>query len=408
MDLRVCIIGLGYIGLPTAALLANHGFQVLGVDINPAVVKVVNEGEIHIVELGLEALVKAAVVSKKLSASLVPEIADVFIISVPTPFTNEKQPDLSYVMKAAENVAPFLRENNLVILESTSPVGTTHKVQQHIYSLRPDLKNLYIAYCPERVIPGRILKELIENDRIVGGVDEFSTERARWFYSKFVKGNVLVTDACTAEMTKLTENAFRDVNIAFANELSMICDELKLDVWELIRLANHHPRVDILQPGPGVGGHCIAVDPWFIVSKTPDVAQLIKKAREVNMEKKAWVIRKIKKAAANYENPTIACLGITFKPDVDDLRESPAKKIVESLMDANVGKVIVCEPHLLYSDKFTLMSADQAILRADIVVVLVDHREFKNIPLDFFEGKIVIDTRGCFTQAETISEAVYA
>lgn len=394
MDQRVCVLGLGYIGLPTASLLATKGFTVLGVDINPDVVSKINMGGIHIIEPGLDILVKSAVNSGNLKAATKPDFSDVFIIAVPTPFDENKNPDISYVQAAADAAAPFLQENNLILLESTSPVGTTQKIQQQITKRRPDLQNLFFAYCPERVIPGKVLQELVENDRVVGGIDAKSTQKAKAFYQSFVGGKVLETNSMTAEMCKLTENAFRDVNIAFANELSMICDSLKIDPWELIRLANHHPRVNILQPGPGVGGHCIAVDPWFIVASAPIQAKLIKSARMVNDSKPEWVVEKIKSAAKKLIMPTIACLGLSFKADIGDLRESPAKMIMEKLILEKIGKVVVVEPHIAKSDKFILMDLENAIEIADIVVLLVDHSYFKNLSDYDLSEKIVIDTRG--------------
>ena len=404
MDGQVCVIGLGYIGLPTASLLATKGFQVLGVDINPEIVSNINQGGIHIVEPGLDILVKSAIHSKNLTANITPNAADIFIIAVPTPFDANKQPDLSFIELATDAIAPHLQENNLIILESTSPVGTTEKIQKRILMQRPDLSKLYFAYCPERVIPGKVLQELIENDRVVGGVDEISTRKAKKFYQTFVNGKVLETTARVAEMCKLTENSFRDVNIAFANELSMICDELKIDVWELIRLANHHPRVNILQPGPGVGGHCIAVDPWFIVSKTPGTAKLIRKAREVNDSKPEWVLEKVKRAAKKIINPTIACLGLSFKADIGDLRESPATMIVEKLIAEQVGKVVVCEPYVPSSGQFQLVNLSEAIECADIIVVLVDHQHFKQLASYDLNEKIIIDTKGLMLQKARVLE----
>lgn len=394
MDQKVCVIGLGYIGLPTASLLATKGFKVHGVDINPEIVSKINAGKIHIVEPGLDVLVKSAIHSGNLKAGNKPEPADVFIIAVPTPFDDHKNPDISYIQAATDAIAPHLLENNLIILESTSPVGTTQKIQQQILKRRPDLQKLFFAYCPERVIPGKVLQELIENDRVVGGLDAVSTQKAKAFYQTFVGGKVLETNSVTAEMCKLTENAFRDVNIAFANELSMVCDELKINVWELIRLANHHPRVNILQPGPGVGGHCIAVDPWFIISENPKRTALMKAARTVNDFKPEWVLEKICAVAKKFINPTIACLGLSFKANIGDLRESPAKMIVERLIEKNIAKVIVCEPHLQLSDQFHLVDLKNAIECADIIVILVDHAQFQFLAMANLSEKIVIDTRG--------------
>ena len=391
---KICVIGLGYIGLPTASLLATKGFDVLGVDVRAEVVEKLNRGEIHIVEPGLDILVKSAVHSGNFKASLTPTLADIFILAVPTPFHEDKTPDISYVEAATRSIAPFLREGNLVILESTSPVGTTEQVQKIIATLRPELKKLYFAHCPERVIPGKVLQELIENDRVVGGVDAEATEKTVAFYRSFVAGKVLATDAKTAEMCKLTENAFRDVNIAFANELSLICDKLNINVWELIRLANDHPRVKILQPGPGVGGHCIAVDPWFIVASAPEVSPLLRTAREVNDGKPEWVIAKVTAAAAKIKNPIIACLGVAFKADIDDLRESPSLMIAERLRDANIGQVLVCEPNIQQLKGFELVSLEAALTRADIILILVDHRSFKQLSRKQLLDKIVIDTKG--------------
>ncbi len=391
---KICVIGLGYIGLPTASLLATKGFDVLGVDIRADVVEKLNRGEIHIVEPGLDVLVKSAVHSGNFKASPKPALADIFILAVPTPFHEDKTPDITYVEAATRSIAPFLAEGNLVILESTSPVGTTAHIQKIISTMRPELKNIYYAHCPERVIPGKVLQELIENDRVVGGVDAESTEKTVAFYRGFVAGKVLATDAKTAEMCKLTENAFRDVNIAFANELSLICDKLNINVWELIRLANHHPRVKILQPGPGVGGHCIAVDPWFIVASAPEVSPLLRTARQVNDGKPEWVIAKVTAAAAKFKNPVIACLGVAFKADIDDLRESPSLMIAERLRDANIGQVLVCEPNVNQLKGFELVDLETAILRADILVILVDHQPFKILEKQQVRGKVVIDTKG--------------
>ncbi|KZX77653.1 UDP-N-acetyl-D-mannosaminuronic acid dehydrogenase, partial [Oleiphilus sp. HI0009] len=320
----VCVMGLGYIGLPTASLLGTKGYQVTGVDVSPKVVETINQGKIHIVEPDLDLLVKSAVNSGNLKASLEPCKADVFIIAVPTPFKEGYEPDLSYVEQATRNIAPFVESGNLVILESTSPVGTTDLVAKILSEAGHDTQgDVFVAHCPERVLPGRILIELVQNDRIVGGINEASTDAAATFYKEFVSGEVLETSAKTAELSKLTENSFRDVNIAFANELSLICDQEHIDVWELISLANRHPRVNILQPGPGVGGHCIAVDPWFIIHRNPEQAKLIRTAREVNDHKPEWVISKVREKAERFKRPVIACLGLAFKADVDDLRESP-------------------------------------------------------------------------------------
>lgn len=399
----VSVIGLGYIGLPTATLIANNGFQVYGMDPVVKVVETINQGKIHIVEPGLEELVKKAVSSGNLVADVCPHEADVFILAVPTPFRDEKVPDLSYVEAAAREIAPCLHEGNLVILESTSPVGTTEKVREWILDERPELsgKAMYFAHCPERVLPGKIVQELSANDRIIGGVDEASTKKTVEFYSHFVKGALLETDAKTAELSKLTENSFRDVNIAFANELSIICEKLGINVWELIRLANRHPRVNILQPGPGVGGHCIAVDPWFIVDSAPAEARLIRTARQVNDNKPHYVMSKVFENIKDMDNPKIACLGLAFKPDIDDLRESPSLQITVKLAAASKAQILAVEPNvhelpkaLQGLDNVVFMDYVEAIREADVILLLVDHKEFKALDADALQGKIVIDTRG--------------
>ena len=392
----ICVVGLGYIGLPTASLLGTKGFNVLGVDNNSEIVDTINQGKIHIVEPDLDILVKSAVGSKNLKASLEPEIADMYIIAVPTPFLDNHQPDLSYVTAATHLISPYVRPGNLIILESTSPVGTTQNIVVNILKQQGlDVDNdIYVAHCPERVLPGRILTELVENDRIVGGVNAESTKKAVEFYRSFVRGKVIATDAKTAEMTKLTENSFRDVNIAFANELSYICEQEDINVWDLIKLANRHPRVNILKPGPGVGGHCIAVDPWFIVSKAPEHSKLIQTAREINDSKPKWIIDKIKVVASKFKNPIIGCLGLAFKSDIDDLRESPSLAIVQALNKDKTGQLLVSEPNLTQHDEFELLAHEEVINQADIVVVLVDHSEYLELTLDDFKEKILIDTRG--------------
>ena len=391
---KICVIGLGYIGLPTASLLATKGYDVLGIDIRESVVSKINQGEIHIVEPDLDVLVKSAVQSKKLKASLKPEPADIFILAVPTPFDDNKQPDISYVKQATAAIADVVKDGDLVILESTSPIGTTDLVHQHLLACKPELKEIYVAHCPERVIPGKVLQELVENDRVIGGIDQASTAITKEFYSTFVAGEILETNARTAEMCKLTENAFRDVNIAFANELSLICHELEINVWELIRLANHHPRVNILKPGPGVGGHCIAVDPWFIVASCPEKAKLINLARQVNDNKPHWVIDQVKEKAKRFSNPTIACFGAAFKPDIDDLRESPALAIGKTLVEENLGKVIFCEPNVESLPGLELLDIDSALEEADIILLLVAHKEFLQISREVLLDKCVIDTVG--------------
>ncbi|MEH8018970.1 UDP-N-acetyl-D-mannosamine dehydrogenase [Rheinheimera muenzenbergensis] len=408
---RVSVIGLGYIGLPTAAVIASRGVDVLGVDVSEHAVNTINQGKIHIVEPDLDMLVQAAVTTGKLKASLTPEPAEAFMIAVPTPFKDNKSPDLSYIRAAVENIAPVISKGNLIVLESTSPVGTTDQISAWLAELRPDLimphqdpdkADVFIAHCPERVLPGRVLQELVSNDRIIGGITERCAARAVDLYHLFVRGECLLTNARTAEMAKLTENSFRDVNIAFANELSMICDHLKINVWELIKLANRHPRVNILLPGPGVGGHCIAVDPWFIVDSAPEQAQIIRKAREINDSKPHYVADKIKQAADQFKKPVIACLGLAFKADIDDLRESPALDIAMSLIRDNVGEILLVEPNIkqlpakyaAHADKLTPLP--QALERANVLVVLVDHKQFKTLHPADVATKVVIDTRGIF------------
>ena len=392
----VCVLGLGYIGLPTASLLGTKGYDVIGVDVSQHVVDTINRGEIHIVEPDLDLLVKSAVNSGKLKASTKPSPADIFIIAVPTPFKNNHQPDLSFVESATRAIAPHIKPGNLVILESTSPVGTTDDVVAKILQEEgiDTTNDVYVAHCPERVLPGRILIELIQNDRIVGGTTQAATEMAAAFYEEFVNGEVLRTNAKTAEMSKLTENSFRDVNIAFANELSIICDQEHIDVWELISLANRHPRVNVLQPGPGVGGHCIAVDPWFIIDRAGDKAKLIRAAREVNDSKPQWVIDKVIEKASKFRRPVIACLGLAFKANIDDLRESPAHEIVKSLLVKNIADLLICEPNIKSHPEFELTPYDEAVEKADILLILVDHKEFKTISPTTFIEKMVVDTRG--------------
>lgn len=380
---KVCVIGLGYIGLPTAAILAQHGYEVSGVDVNPDVAETINKGQIHIVERDLDAAVSEAVSQKKLKAFTAPQAADVFIICVPTPFKLENgnpKPDLSYVLSAAESIAPLLKVGDRVILESTSPVGATHQVKEIFESHGMNIDNIHIAYCPERVLPGKILHELVHNDRIVGGINPKSTEAVAVFYESFVQGKVLKAEAKTAEMCKLVENSYRDVNIAFANELSMICDDLDINVEQVIDLANHHPRVNILRPGVGVGGHCIAVDPWFIVASSPEKAKLIRLAREVNNHKTDWVIQKICDDAEKCEKkngckPKIACLGLAYKPDVDDLRESPALKIVLELIKRG-HDVVAVEPHIEKYEGIDLVTFEKSKEIADLSYLLVNHRGF--------------------------------
>jgi len=409
----VCVVGLGYIGLPTASLLATKGYSVHGVDVNEEVVRAVGQGEILIREPDLDLLVKSAVNSGKLTVSTSPLTADVYIIAVPTPFKDNKAPDLRYVEEAVNGIADVVTPGSLIILESTSPVGTTERIAQWLQALRPDLRvggmseddsdarAVFVAHCPERVLPGQILKELVGNNRIVGGIDALSTSRAAQFYESFVSGQVMRTHARTAELVKLTENTSRDVNIAFANELSLICDKLDIDVWEVIRLANQHPRVNILQPGPGVGGHCIAVDPWFIIDSVPSESVLIRTAREVNLRKTDRVVEWVRSKADRFKAPIIACLGLAFKANIDDCRESPAMDIVQRLVDEKVGKVLAVEPNLRalpdslkQYDSVELCELNTAIQQADIVVLLVDHRPFYKINRALLEQKIVIDLKG--------------
>ncbi|WP_397471118.1 UDP-N-acetyl-D-mannosamine dehydrogenase [Rheinheimera sp.] len=408
---KVCVVGLGYIGLPTAAVIASRGMEVLGVDVSTYAVETINQGKIHIVEPDLDMLVQAAVMTGKLKAATVPDTADAFILAVPTPFKEDKKPDLSFIEAAVKSIAPFLKAGDLIILESTSPVGTTEKISRWLAELRtdlvlphqdPDNAQLYVAHCPERVLPGRILQELVSNDRIIGGITPRCAEIATSLYLQFVRGECLQTSSRTAEMTKLTENSFRDVNIAFANELSMICDTLKINVWELIKLANRHPRVNILSPGPGVGGHCIAVDPWFIVDSAPEQANMIRLAREINDYKPHYVMDKVIKAADEFKRPVIACLGLAFKADIDDLRESPAVNITLALKQQNIGEILVVEPNIkalpasLSELKPNLVSLPEAIEKANILLILVDHKQFKALSLAEVARKIVIDTRGIF------------
>lgn len=416
----ICIIGLGYIGLPTAAVLASRKVKVIGVDVNQKTVDTINCGQVHIVEPDLDIVVHAAVTEGYLRATTQPESADVFMIAVPTPFKGDHEPDLAYIEAASKSIAPVLKRGDLVILESTSPVGATEKVAAWMAEIRPDLtfpqthgedSDIRVAHCPERVLPGQVLRELVQNDRVIGGITLKCSIAAVALYKIFVKGECVITDARTAEMCKLTENSFRDVNIAFANELSIICGELGINVWELIKLANRHPRVNILQPGPGVGGHCIAVDPWFIVSATPNEARLIRTAREVNDGKPDWVLNKVKLAVAEFlqANPdkterdvTIACFGLAFKPDIDDLRESPALAIIQKIVASHPGAILAVEPNIeglpaTLHGKLVLSSIEQALAQADVLVLLVDHEPFKSISSSVLKIRKVVDTRGIWT-----------
>ena len=414
----ISVIGLGYIGLPTAAMFASHKVNVIGVDVNPHVVDTINKGKIHIVEPDLDILVRDAVAANYLKAVIIAEPADAFLIAVPTPFKacvsgEVPEPDIAYIKAATKAIAPVLKKGDLVILESTSPVGTTELMAKWLAQERSDLTfpqnigdnaDINIAHCPERVLPGQVVRELVENDRVIGGISQRCSERSVELYKLFVKGECVITNARTAEMAKLTENSCRDVQIAFANELSVICDKLDIDVWELIALANRHPRINILQPGPGVGGHCIAVDPWFIVSKTPKEAKLIHTARIVNDEKPEWVLNKIKIAIADFlqANPiksvkdvTIACYGLAFKPNIDDLRESPAVKITSNIIAMHLGNVIVVEPNIdslpLKLKGAKLVKWETASKEGDIQLMLVDHDTFKDKKP---KSGILIDTKG--------------
>jgi UDP-N-acetyl-D-mannosaminuronic acid dehydrogenase len=410
---RVAVVGLGYIGLPTAAALATRGIEVVGVDVNPDNVKAIGRGEVPFVEPDLAVAVSGAVAMGRLTATLEMPEADAFIIAVPTPFQDDHSADLSYIRSAVENIAPKLRGGELVILESTSPPGTTLKISEWIGDLRPDLTmphvgegvpDIYVAHCPERVLPGRIMIEIVTNDRVVGGITTRCSEKAASLYRVFAQGEILQTDAPSAEMAKLVENAYRDVNIGFANELSLICEKLKMDVWEVIRLANHHPRVNILTPGPGVGGHCIAVDPWFIVAAAPELAKLIRVAREVNDSKPKHVADTVIDKAGRFHNPTVACLGLAFKANVDDLRESPAVDIVAHIADGLPGvDILVAEPFvdalppaLRGHDNVKLTRTNDAVEAADIVVLLVDHDQFKTMNRSLLAGKVTYDTRGAW------------
>ncbi|QVN20172.1 UDP-N-acetyl-D-mannosamine dehydrogenase [Burkholderia pyrrocinia] len=404
----VSVIGLGYIGLPTAAAFAARRKSVVGVDVSQHAVDTINRGEIHIVEPELDMLVHAAVTQGYLRATATPEPADAFLIAVPTPFAEGNKPDLTYIEAACRSIAPVLKKGDLVVLESTSPVGATEKIAAWLATQRPDLtfpqqagerSDIRIAHCPERVLPGHVVRELVENDRVIGGMTRRCGTRAQELYEVFVRGECILTDARTAEMCKLTENAFRDVNIAFANELSVICDQLDINVWELIRLANRHPRVSVLQPGPGVGGHCIAVDPWFIVDSAPEHARLIRTARNVNDDKPHFVYERVRQAASRFREPVIACLGLAFKADIDDLRESPAMEIVEALAQNAGATLLVVEPNIAalpvsLEAKARLCGLNTALAEADVIVILVDHAPFRRMDPVRLQTKVVIDTRG--------------
>ncbi len=398
---KICVVGLGYIGLPTASVLADHGYIVHGVDVRPDVIEIINRGEIHIHEPHLGELVNKVVTQEKLKASVEPCEADVFFICVPTPINEDKSPDLSYVEAASKAIQPYVRAGNTVILESTSPPKTTQDVVVK-YAIPEGLevgKDVYVAYCPERVLPGRILIEVVENDRIVGGITPACTEKVVEFYETFVTGAVLPTDAISAEITKLTENAFRDVNIAFANELSILADKLGANVFEVIKLANRHPRVNILTPGPGVGGHCISVDPWFLVHASPETTPLIRTARTVNDMKPHFVVQQVLEAAKQFDNPSIGCLGLAYKADVDDFRESPSLRIFKELVYNNIGKVLGCDPYVKSNSIFgqVLIALPEVLKEADILVLLTDHHIFRELSVNDLQGKTIIDPRGAWT-----------
>ncbi len=409
---QISVIGLGYIGLPTAAVIAGHAINVLGIDVNERAVGLINEGKIHIEEPGLEAMVRGVVDNGHLRAATTPEASDAFLVAVPTPFKEDHQPDLSYIEAAAKSIAAVLKKGDLVVLESTSPVGATEQMAGWLAEARSDLSfpqdagekaDVQVAHCPERVLPGRVLIELIENDRVIGGMTPHCAKRAADLYKSFVQGDCVITNARTAEMAKLTENASRDVSIAFANELSLICDQLDIDVWELIALANRHPRVNILNPGPGVGGHCIAVDPWFIISKTPEQARMIRAARDINDGKPHYVVKQVRDVLAGNEAPVIAVLGLAFKPDIDDLRESPAVEIAQELTTLPGAQVLAVEPYVKELpaqfdgiSNIELTDVYSAVAKADVVVLLVDHRQFRGMSNPAESGKVVIDTRGAW------------
>lgn len=399
--MKACFMGLGYIGLPTAIIAAKHGVQVTGVDINPKVVEMTNQGRLHIIEPGMEEMLQEVVKAGSLKATTVPEICDAYFMVVPTPFKGNHEPDISYVEAATRAVLPLLKEGDLYVIESTSPVGTTDKMKELIFSERPELTDkIYIAYCPERVLPGNVIYELVNNDRVIGGMNEESTDKAIAFYSQFVKGTLHRTNCKTAEMCKLTENSSRDVQIAFANELSLICDKAGINVWELISLANKHPRVNILQPGCGVGGHCIAVDPYFITADFPMESKIIGQAREINNYKSFWCAEKVHNEMLKFElehryKPCVAMMGLAFKPNIDDLRESPAKYIVTKVMQCcNNANILVVEPNVKEHNVFKLTDYKEAYEKADIIVFLTAHEPFK--ALEYREDKVIIDFCGIF------------
>lgn len=399
--MKACFMGLGYIGLPTAIIAAKHGVQITGVDINPKVVELTNQGHLHIIEPGMEEMLQDVVKSGALKASTTPEESEAYFMVVPTPFKGDHEPDTSYVEAATRAVIPLLKEGDLYVIESTSPVGTTEKMSEIIFAERPELKGkIYIAYCPERVLPGNIIYELVHNDRVIGGMNEASTKKAIEFYSQFVQGTLHPTNCRTAEMCKLTENSSRDVQIAFANELSLICDKAGINVWELINLANKHPRVNILQPGCGVGGHCIAVDPYFITAEFPMESKIIGMARQINNYKSFWCAEKVQNAMLKFElenkrKPKVAMMGLAFKPNIDDLRESPSKYITTKVMQScNNADIMVVEPNIKEHNVFKLTNYKEAYEKADIVVFLTAHKEFKELP--WTDEKVILDFCGIF------------
>lgn len=399
--MKACFMGLGYIGLPTAIIAAKHGIQIIGVDINPKVVEQTNQGRLHIVEPGIETMLKEVIDNGMLKASTTPEVCDAYFMVVPTPFKGNHEPDVSYVEAATRSVIPYLKKGDLYVIESTSPVGTTEKMAEIIFNERPELKGeIYIAYCPERILPGNVVYELIHNDHVIGGLTPESTDKAIEFYAQFVEGTLHKTNCRTAELCKLTENSSRDVQIAFANELSLICDKAGINVWELINLANKHPRVNILQPGCGVGGHCIAVDPYFLTADFPVESKIIANAREVNNYKAFWCAEKIKNAMLEYElrhhhKPIVAMMGLAFKPDIDDLRESPAKYITTKVMQScNNADILVVEPNVKVHNVFKLTDYKEAYEKADIVAFLTAHTPFKE--LAWSDDKVILDFCGIF------------
>lgn len=399
--MKACFMGLGYIGLPTAIIAAKHGVEIVGVDINPKVVEMTNQGRLHIIEPGMEEMLQEVVKSGALHASTTPEVSDAYFMVVPTPFKGDHEPDVSYVEAATRAVLPLLKDGDLYVIESTSPVGTTELMAKIIFAERPELEGkIYIAYCPERVLPGNVIFELVNNDRVIGGLNPESTEKAIEFYSQFVKGTLHKTNCRTAEMCKLTENSSRDVQIAFANELSLICDKAGINVWELINLANKHPRVNILQPGCGVGGHCIAVDPYFITADFPAESKIIADAREINNYKSFWCAEKVKNAMLefelkNHKKPVVAMMGLAFKPNIDDLRESPAKYITTKVMQGcNNADILVVEPNVETHNVFKLTDYKEAYDKADIVVMLTAHDQFKTLPYN--EDKVILDFCGIY------------